>query len=162
MLGFAGGGWLWYSSAESGSPGVGVVLTVSDGEGFSAVRADLVRSGVVSSNLAFELYVAVHGTPSVEPGQYYLRKDDSFGDILSVLQGPPDVLALQIPPGFTVSEVSSRLDASGYPELASTFATLATSGKVRSGFQPVGSKNLDGLLGAGTYQVLPWRTPTPF
>ena len=155
VLAVIGGGWLWFSSAESGSPGSGVVLTVSLGEGFSSVRSALASSGVVSSNLAFELYVALHGTPSVEAGQYYLRKDDSFGDILSVLQAPPNVLTLQIPPGFTVPEVSARLEAAGYADLGTAFQVLATSGTVRSPFQPAGSKNLDGLLGAGDYQVLP-------
>jgi UPF0755 protein len=96
----------------------------------------------------------------VEPGQYYLRKDDSFGDVLGVLQSPPNVLTLQIPPGFTVSEVSNRLEASGYGDLATSFATLAISGKVRSAFEPSGSKNLDGLLASGSYQVLPVETAT--
>jgi UPF0755 protein len=91
----------------------------------------------------------------VEPGQYYLRKDDSFGDILGVLGAPPNVLALQIPPGFTVPEVSARLEAAGYENLGTAFQALATSGSVRSPFQPPLSKNLDGLLGAGDYQVLP-------
>jgi UPF0755 protein len=155
VLAVAGGGWIWFSSAESGSPGAGVVLTVSIGEGFSAVRSSLVGSGVVSSNLAFELYVAIHGTPSVEPGQYYLRKDDAFADVLSVLQNTPNVLTLQIPPGFTVAEIAGRLEASGYVDLGTEVARLATSGTVRSPFQPAGSKNLDGLLAAGNYQVLP-------
>jgi len=155
VLAVAGGGWLWFSGAESGSPGAGVLITVSVGESFSSVRSALVQSGVVGSNLAFELYVALHGTPTVVPGQYYLRKDDSFTDIVNVLGAPPNVLALQIPPGFTVGEVSDRLADSGYGDLATAFAALATSGKVRSPFQPAGSKNLDGLLGAGSYQVLP-------
>ncbi|MGO9341470.1 MAG: endolytic transglycosylase MltG [Acidimicrobiales bacterium] len=155
VLAVAGGGWLWFSSAESGSPGEGVVLTVSIGEGFSAIRSALVGSGVVSSNLAFELYVAIHGAPSVEPGQYYLRKDDGFAAVLSVLQDPPNVLTLQIPPGFTVAEISGRLEAAGFVDLGNEFASLATSGKVTSPFQPAGSKNLDGLLAAGNYQVLP-------
>ncbi len=155
VLAVAGGGWIWFSSAESGSPGAGVVFTVSIGEGFSAVRSALVGSGVVSSDLAFELYVAIHGTPSVEPGQYYLRKDDAFADVLSVLQNPPNVLTLQIPPGFTVAEVAGRLEAAGYVDLGTKVASLATAGTVRSPFQPAGSKNLDGLLAAGNYQVLP-------
>lgn len=132
VLAVAGGAWLWFSSAESGSPGAGLVLTVSLGQSFSSVRSALVRSGVVTSNLAFELYVALHGTPTVEPGQYYLRKDDSFADVLGVLQGPPNVLTLQIPPGFTVAEVSGRLESAGYGDLGSTFAALAVSGTVRS------------------------------
>lgn len=155
LLAFLGGGWAWYNSAESSTPGQGVVFNVALGEGFSAVRSSLERQGIVSSGLAFDLYVTLHGTPDVQAGQYFLHKHDSFGDVLGVLNAPPNVLALQVPPGFTVAEIADRLEAAGYDDLGSAFGTLATSGKVASPFQPDGSKNLDGLLAAGTYQVLP-------
>ena len=158
ILAVLGGGWAWYSSAESSSPGQGVVFDVALGEGFSSVRSSLEREGIVSNGLAFDLYVTIHGTPDVLAGQYYLHKHDSFGDVLGVLNAPPNVLALQVPPGFTVPEVAARLEAAGYGDLGAAFETLATSGKVTSPFQPQGSKNLDGLLAAGTYQVLPTQS----
>jgi UPF0755 protein len=160
VLAVLGGGWAWYTSAESSSPGQGVVFNVALGEGFSSVRASLEREGIVSSGLAFEIYVTLHGTPDVVAGQYYLHKHDSFGDVLNVLNDPPNVLALQVPPGFTVPEISNRLEAAGADQLGGEFQALATSGKVTSPYQPPGSKNLDGLLSAGTYQVLPTENAT--
>jgi UPF0755 protein len=158
LLAVLGGGWAWYSSAESSSPGQGLVLNISPGEGFSAVRSSLEREGIVGSGLAFDIYLQLHGTPDVEAGQYFLYKHDSFGDVLGVLNDPPNVLSLQVPPGFTVAEIAQRLEAAGADDLGDTFQTLAASGKLTSPFQPQGSKNLDGLLAAGTYQVLPTET----
>jgi UPF0755 protein len=158
LLAVIGFGWLWFSGAQAGSPGSGVVITVTPGESFGSVRSELTHAGVIDSNLAFDLYMLFHGTPDVQPGKYYLRKHDSFSDVLGVLDSPPNILALQVPPGFTVAEISDRLEASGAVDLGNAFESIATSGKVTSPFSPAGSKNLDGLLGAGTYQILPTET----
>lgn len=158
ILAVLGGGWLWYSSAESSTPGQGVIVNVALGEGFSSVRSSLERQGVITSGLAFDIYLMLHGTPDVQAGQYYLHRHDSFGEVVGVLNSTPNILSLQVPAGFTVSEIAGRLEAAGFDDLGSQFATLATSGKVLSPFQPQGSKNLDGLLAAGTYQVLPSET----
>jgi UPF0755 protein len=158
ILAVLGGGWLWYSSAASGSPGQGVIVNVALGEGFSQVRASLERQGVITSSLAFDIYLEIHGTPDVEAGQYYLRRHDSFADVANVLNSVPNIVSLQVPPGFTVAEIAARLEAAGLNDLGSEFDAVATSGQVSSPFQPAGSKNLDGLLAAGTYQVLPSDT----
>jgi UPF0755 protein len=150
-----GAGWLWYRHAEAGAPGKGVVITVSEGESFDAVRSELISQGVIGSGLAFDLYALLNGTPTVVPGQYYMQKDESFADTASVLGAAPNVLSLQVPPGFTVAEISARIEAGGYTDLGNAFEQAATSGTIRSPFQPAGSKNLDGLLAAGSYEVLP-------
>jgi UPF0755 protein len=151
-------GWFWYRSAESGTPKEGVVVTVSSGESFGSVRSALEGDGVIGNGFAFQIYSLFHATPTVQPGQYYLRKGESFATTFGILGNEPNVLALQIPPGFTVAEVSGRLESEGAADLGAQLQKLATSGAVRSPFQPPGSKNLDGLLGAGTYTILPVDT----
>jgi UPF0755 protein len=57
-------------------------------------------------------------------------------------------------PGYTLSEVAARVDAlPGHAE--GGFAGALSSGVVRSPWAPAGSHDLEGLVGAGTYQVLP-------
>jgi UPF0755 protein len=56
--------------------------------------------------------------------------------------------------GFTVSEVATRVgEVPGHD--AARFLALATSGSVSSPYQLPGSASLEGLLGSGTYLVLP-------
>lgn len=148
-------GVFWYRSAEKGHPGAGVVVDVKSGETFGQVRSELEHDGVITDSLAFRIYMVVHAAPTVEAGEYYLQKDMSFGNVVGILEDPPNVLSLQIPPGFTVAEISDRLEAAGYETLGEQFGDLSTAGTVKSPFQPAGSKNLDGLLGTGTYKVLP-------
>jgi UPF0755 protein len=69
------------------------------------------------------------------------------------------VLVLQIPPGSSVEQVSRQVaQLPGHD--ASAFLALATGGTVHSPWSPSGSASLDGLLGAGTYQLQPGETDT--
>ena len=64
---------------------------------------------------------------------------------------------LVVPPGFTVSELAERVgQLPGH--YANSFLATATSGAVRSPWQPAGVTSLEGLLGTGTYTVVPGET----
>jgi len=144
----------WYQSQASGSRGAPTVVTVTAGSSMGAITATLVRQHVVGNSLAFAVYLTLHGTPVVEPGHYLLYKGDSFADIRSQLAAGPNVPVVTVLPGFTVSEVANQVgQLSGHD--AARFQSLAGSGALSSPYQPAGSTNLDGLLGTGTYLVLP-------
>ena len=149
---------LWYEhEANPGAPGPTTVVTVADGESLDAVVGDLARQHVVTSSLAFHVFLFIHGTPVLQPGAYQLRQHDSFAAVRALLVAGPNVASVVVLPGFTVSEVAARVGlVAGHD--GPQFLTLATSGTVRSPYQPAGSTNLDGLLGSGTYLVMPGET----
>jgi UPF0755 protein len=146
---------VWYEGEVSpGARGASTVVTVTAGESMGAVTAALVHQHVVGSSLAFRIYLVLHGTPTVRPGDYLLHTHDTFGDIRTRLAAGPDVYAVTVLPGFTMSEVAGRVDQVPGHDGAG-FLALASSGELRSPYQPAGSTNLDGLVGAGTYVVVP-------
>jgi UPF0755 protein len=148
------GAVLWYQSEAGGPGGATTVVTVSPGSSMGTVTASLVRQHVVDSELAFRVYLTIHGTPTVQPGSYLLRRHDSFADVRAQLANGPDVFTVTVLPGFTLSEVATRVgEISGHD--GAHFLSLATSGAVRSPYEPAGSTNLDGLVGTGTYLVVP-------
>jgi len=155
VIGFLAWSAAWYEGQVSGSAGgTRTIVTVSGGSSMSTVTTSLARQGVVGSSLAFRIYLTLHGTPVVQPGGYLLRRHESFGEVRSTISGGPDVFPVTIPAGFTVEETAARVgDLPGHD--TSSFMSVATSGSVRSQFQPPGSTNLDGFLGTGTYIVLP-------
>jgi UPF0755 protein len=159
-VGFFGWAASWYEGASSGQPGGSrAVVEVSPGSSVSGVVASLARRGVVDSSFAFRIYLAIHGAPVVQAGEYLLRKHEDFASVREALVGGPDVFELSVPPGFTVYETAERVgQIPGHD--ASHFRTLATSGAVHSQIQPPGSNNLDGLLGTGLYTVLPGESDT--
>jgi len=144
----------WYESEASGGKGPEEVVTVTSGSSMGAVTAELARKQVVGSSLAFRVYLALHGTPTVVPGTYLLHRDESFSDVRASLAAGPDVFSVDVLPGFTIGEVANQVgQIPGHD--GAHFLSLATSGTMRSPFEPAGSDNIDGLLGSGTYRVVP-------
>lgn len=155
------GGYWWVSSeaSASGPPGPQVIVSVPLGSGVGTLAATLEQRGVIRSAVAFRIWMLLHGDLGVTTGEYAFRKNDGFAAVESLLSAGPNVFTLNIPVGYTVSEVARQVDQ--LPgRTRGAFQTLATSGTLRSPWQPTGSQNLDGLLGTGVYQVVPGETNT--
>ncbi len=153
------GGYLWVRSEAdpSGPQGAQVIVTVPAGAGVDTAGSLLADRGVVSSSFAFRVWSWFNSLPGLEPGSYAFRANSSFGEVRSVLAGGPDVFPLVVPPGFTVAELADRVgQLPGHD--ASSFERTATSGAVRSPWQPAGTTSLEGLLATGTYIVVPGET----
>lgn len=149
--------WYEIEAHPLGGPGARVVVKVKTGEGSDAVAQTLARSGVVASALALRLSLIVHGTSSIQAGAYLFHANQPFSTVRSILDAGPDVFYIDVLPGYTLAEVAGTLD--GLPgSLANRFVADSKSGAVRSSLEPAGSDNLEGLLGTGTYQVLPGET----
>lgn len=149
--------WEEVEANPSGGRGPALVVDVRDGEPVDALLADLTRDGVIGSDLAFRLWAVVHGEPAVEPGRYYLHRNSSFGTVDAVLDAGPDVFDVQVAPGDTLAEIASEL--SSIPgKLAASFDAGARSGSVSSPYQPSAGSSLEGLVGTGSYEVVPGET----
>jgi UPF0755 protein len=156
-----GGVVTWYEleAHPLGGPGKGVIISITQDEAEGTVLSDLASHGVIGSSLAFRLSFIVHGTPPIEPGTYYFHENQTFGAVRSVLSGGTDVFPIDVEPGYTAAEVAERVaDIPG--QSGAAFEAALRSGAVRSPFQASGSKDLEGLLGVGTYEVVPGETAT--
>ncbi len=153
------GAVVWYEGqVHEGPAGPAVIVDVPAGASVSAVTAVLACRQVVGSSLAFRIFLALHGTPTVQAGRYELRRHQAFGAVRDELAGGPDVFAVTVIPGTTVSEVADEV-GEDVPRFSGTrFESEVTTGTARSPWQPPGSVNLDGLLGTGTYIVVPQET----
>jgi UPF0755 protein len=153
------GGYFWVQSQAnpSGPTGSQVFVTVPAGSGVNATGTLLAEKGVISSSLAFRVWSQFHSIPGVQAGPYAFNEHSSFDAVQKVLSAGPNVFPLVVPPGFTVSELAQRVgQLPGH--FADSFLGTATSGAVRSPWQPAGVTSLEGLLGTGTYTVVPGET----
>jgi UPF0755 protein len=153
---------VWYQGQVNRGPaGAAVVIDVAPGSSVSAVTADLVDHKVVGSSLAFRIYLTLHGTPTVQPGHYQLRRHQDFGAVRQILAAAPNVYPVTVLAGTTVAEVAETIDENVPTMSGPAFLRAVTSGVRSSPWQPApasaaaGSDNLDGLLGTGTYLVVP-------
>ena len=148
------GAWYEIEANPLGGPGNPVVVEVAKGEPVGDVAGTLASRGVIASSLAFRISLLIHGTPSLAPGGYLFHQNQSFSTVRQIMSAGPDVFAVDVYPGYTLREVSTAVGTVPGHD-AATFTKAAQSGAVTSPWQPTGSVNLEGLLGSGTYQVLP-------
>ncbi len=148
----------WYEGQVGGAlGGARTVVNVVSGSSMSDIAGRLGSRHVVTSSLAFRIYLLLHGSPVVRPGGYLLRRHEGFAALKNALAAGPDVFSVRVSAGFTVEETATRVgQLRGHD--ASALLSVADSGAVQSPWQPPGSTNLDGLLGTGTYVVLPGET----
>lgn len=159
VLALIGAAAAWYetSASPSGGPGRRVLVHVAKGESMGALTATLARKDIVSSGLAFRISLFIHGTPTVRPGGYSLRTNQSFGAVRSELAAGPNVVTLTVPAGFTITEIA-RVLLTGPGNLGTDFVREAKSGAVSSPFQSAPGTSLEGLLGTGSYELVPGET----
>jgi len=153
------GAWYELQAHPMGGPGRSVVVTVSSGESMSAVAGAMAARGVISSALAYQIYFTIHGRPTVDAGHYLLRQNSTFGAVTAILRHTPNIGTVTVNPGITLKEVAGFYGGLSLPH-TTTGAFLAASRAVPSPFEPAGSRDLEGLLGTGTYLVYPGEPAT--
>jgi peptidoglycan lytic transglycosylase G len=152
---------LWYEleSHALGPAGPQVVVTVHQGESTGAIVDALSQQHVIGSSLAFQVSEVFHGMPTVLPGSYALHQNLAFSEVRVILAAGPNIYPVDVRPGFTLSEVAQEVDSlPGHAR--GGFEKTAASGAVHSVFAPPGSDDLEGMLGTGSYLILPNESDT--
>lgn len=148
------GGWFWYQVDPPGDPGHRVTIEVGQGWGVRDIGDELARRGVVGSSFAFQAYVKLVGAGPFRAGTYQLREDLGAQAASDALEQQPGqrYRSLALPPGMTLGEIAARVGT--LPGLsAERFLAAASSGQVRSRYQPAGVTSLEGLTWPDTYYV---------
>ncbi len=152
------GGGLWAKAQidPAGAPGPKVTVVVPKGASIAAIGDILAKAGVIHDGTLFPLYAKLKGTGVLYPGTYHLARNSPYYTALAALRAGPKLVVdkLVIPEGFTVEQIAQAV--AGLPGLhlsASAFLAAASSGTVRSPYEPAGLNNLEGLLFPATYEV---------
>jgi len=153
----------WYEvqvHAVGAAKGTMVTIDIASGEPVSSVISELASKGVVTSSLAFSISSLIHGQPTITPGWYSLPTGSTFGAVRSVLAAPSNTDVLDVPPGFTIREITARLATQMPAPFVAGVRSALHDGTVRSGYQPPGSTSLEGLVAPGRYLIAPATTPS--
>lgn len=150
-------GYLWLDSQANpgGKPGPEVAVVIPAGAGSSEVATVLVHDKVISSSLAFRIYVRLHGAGPFQAGYYKLAQHESFTAVVAGLNHGPVQITVTIPEGFTLAQIADRVGNLVPNHSAKGFMAVADSGRVRSPYEPADSKSLEGLLFPATYTISP-------
>ena len=136
----------------AGEPGSRVRVTIPLGSSTQRIAAILDDRGVIGNVRAFRLYTRINGSGPFQAGEYTFRRNESFGKVVQVLDGGPEINyeRLTVPEGLTLKQVAERVGRMP-GRSGEKFLEVAASGQVRSKYQPAGSTNLEGLLLPETY-----------
>tara|TARA_X000000368_G_scaffold21116_1_gene16450 strand:+ start:62 stop:1132 length:1071 start_codon:yes stop_codon:yes gene_type:complete len=136
-----------------------IEVNIPQGSSASQISSILDSTGIVSSSLAFELYLRNENlTDKLRPGTYEIQNNLSFEDITSILlKGPPlKTYTITIPEGLWLSETLNTISAQTGYDIAQLENSL-TSGQVVSKYLPNNDfsqlQNWEGLLFPNTYQI---------
>jgi UPF0755 protein len=158
ILAVAIGGFVWAEGQinPGGHHGPNVSVSIPAGSSTAKIGSILAKAGVIHNGTLFALYVRIKGDGPLLPGHYALPKNSSYQSAISALEAGPKLVTerLVIPEGYTVRQIAQAVGA--LPQLhlsAERFLAAATSGEVRSPYEPAGLNNLEGLLFPATYQV---------
>ena len=146
--------WIRRQINPGGKPGTAVQVTIPARSSTATIASILGHQKIIHSPSVFRFYVKVKGTKALLPGSYTLQRNERYDAVISALEkGPPVVYdRLTIPEGFTLGQIAARV-GSLPGRSAAKFVAAATSGQIRSRYEPAGVNNLEGLLFPATYQV---------
>lgn len=150
--------FFWYSSKAnpSGGPHTPVTIIIPPGSSTAYIAAVLDEKKVITSARLFRYYLKVRGGGPYQAGEYNFKQRSSFGAVAKILGKGPTVVVqrLTIPEGYTLKQIAAKVGQ--LPNRSSArFMQVATSGEVRSNYEPPGSNNLEGLVFPDTYFVRP-------
>jgi uncharacterized YceG family protein len=134
-----------------------VTVVIPPHSSVSKVGDLLEHDGVISSSFFFQLRATLSGDRgSLRAGTYHLKKDMSYGSVLSILtKAPPPVptTGLTITPGRTRRQIDALLRAQGVT--GSYYAATRSSPRLNPTAYgaPRGTKSLEGFLFPDTYQL---------
>jgi UPF0755 protein len=147
-------GWFLWEIDPPGDAGRAVEVEIRPGWGAKEAGDALQSDGVVGSSLAFQIWARVSGT-DFQAGVYEMREHLGVKEAAATLRrGPSSAphLTLALPPGLTIAQIADRVgQLPGHDRDA--FLRAASSGVVRSRYQPAGSTSLEGLTWPDTYFI---------
>ncbi len=97
LIAGAVGFWLVRQLNPPGDPGRPVNFTVNAGETLDSLATRLESQGFITSASVFTWYAERQGELVLTPGYYQLKPKDSMGNILDVLETPPEQTYTKVP-----------------------------------------------------------------
>ena len=136
-----------------------ISVDIPQGSAASEISSILDATGVITSKLAFELYLRNENlTDKLRAGSYELPNNLSFEELTALLlKGPPlKTYTITVPEGLWISETLETLSAqTGYDVVQLENSLI--SGQVTSSFltsqESLSLQNWEGLLFPNTYQI---------
>jgi len=108
----ASAAFIWYETNINYQVKAATKITVQAGASVSAIAADLAKAGLIKSELAFKIYLRVHGQTKLLAGDYIFKSESRLKDIVKRLaRGEADFSEhnILIKEGMNLPEINKYL-----------------------------------------------------
>lgn len=151
-----GSAWVLSHVERSAANKPDVVVEVLAGWGAQQIGDELQAEGVIDSSAEFQEVATSSNFTAFTAGKYVFVPDMSAREALDTLRGGPALiipdLTLLLPPGLTLAGIAKRVgELPGKSE--ERFLAEASSGNIRSKYEPAGTSSLEGLTWPDTYFI---------
>ena len=157
VLGVVGAALFFYRTQVGGSrDGARVKVLIKPNSTGQQIAQTLRRDGVVGSDLAFRIFLRLKGAGGeLQAGEYELRRDMPFGDLVVTLQRGPEIpfVKLTLPEGLTVAQTAEQVGKATRIS-SEDFLAAATPATVKPAILPDGVPTLEGFLYPETYHII--------
>jgi UPF0755 protein len=154
VLGLAAVWFLWSLLQPFHGDGSGrIAVTIPKSSSVGAIGSLLETKGVISSSFFFGARATIAGKRGdLKPGSYVLKKDMSYGDVITILsKGPaPNVVTVVVPEGRSRREIAASLSGLKGNYIAATKRSKVLN-PARYGARH--ATDLEGFLFPATYQL---------
>lgn len=154
VSGVALAGYRW-ASGPGHRDDASVDVFIAPGSSGRAIAQSLESHGVIGSAFAFRIFLKMNDVNAdLKAGEYKLRKNMSFDEVVAVLRRGPEVkfVKLVIPEGLTIDQTAAQVGKLTHIP-ASAFLSAASPVTARPSILPPEGANLEGFLYPATYYV---------
>ncbi|MGA3090722.1 MAG: endolytic transglycosylase MltG [Terriglobales bacterium] len=148
----AAGGWAAYQAYAPLAPPANSSLLLHTGYSTRRIAAELKKTGVIRSELAFRLWHATHPKPSLKAGEYRFERTATLPQVYErIARGDIYFHVVTIPEGYTMFDIAQAIEQAGLGSSTDFLHLAETQTQLISDLAPE-ARSLEGYLFPNTYQ----------
>jgi len=145
-------GWTWWAVYLPVSPPQNQFVLLHTGYSTRRIAAELKKTGVIRSELAFRLWHSTHPKPSLKAGEYLFEREASLPQVYGrITHGDIYFHTVTIPEGYTMFDIAKAMEEAGLGSAQDFVEIAETRTQLIADLDP-GAKSLEGYLFPNTYE----------
>jgi peptidoglycan lytic transglycosylase G len=152
LAALAVGAWIWWAVYARVTPPQTQSVLLHTGYSTRRIGAELKKSGVIRSELAFRLWHSMHPKPSLKAGEYLFERAASLPQVYDrIARGDIYFHTVTIPEGYTMFDIARAMEDAGLGSAQDFLQIAETRTALIADLAPE-AKSLEGYLFPNTYE----------
>jgi UPF0755 protein len=152
LIALAVAGWVWWAVYAPVAPHGSTAILLRSGYSPRRIAAELHKSGVIRSELAFRIWHKLHPQPRLKAGEYLFDHEASLPQVHGrIARGDIYFHTVTIPEGYTIFDIAHAMEDEGLGPTEDFLHVAQTRTDLIADLAPA-AKSLEGYLFPNTYE----------